>query len=241
MREVVLDTETTGLEPGEGHRIVEIGCVELVNHVPTRSHFQRYLDPERAMDARASEVSGLTDAFLKGKARFADIVDDLLAFLGDSPLVIHNASFDLAFLNAELARTRRAPLPPGRAIDTMLLARRKFPGAPASLDALCRRFGVDLSGRDKHGALIDARLLADVYLELIGGRQTTLRLASHNEAIGPLSLRHDRRPQRPQRLGSRITAEEAAAHAAFIARLKDPLWPALPPPEGDADAPVGLN
>src|SRR6266481_5962285 len=173
MREIVLDTETTGLDPVQGHRIVEIGCVELINHVPTGRHFQTYLDPERDMPVEASEISGLTGAFLTGKPRFMDKAEEFLAFIADAPLVIHNAPFDLGFINAELARLVLAPLEADRAIDTLSLARRKFPGAPASLDVLCKRFSIDTAERVKHGALIDARLTAQIYLELIGGRQTS--------------------------------------------------------------------
>ena len=171
MREVVVDTETTGLDPLTGHRIVEIGCVELINHVPTFETFQTYLDPEREMPLEAFEISGLTSEFLRGQPRFGEKVEAFLDFIGDAPLVIHNAVFDLAFLNAELGRLSMAPIPAERAIDTLSLARRKFPGAPASLDALCKRFSINTAERLKHGALIDARLTAEVYLELIGGRE----------------------------------------------------------------------
>ena len=164
MREVVVDTETTGLDPMAGHRVVEIGCVELVNHVPTARVFQTYLDPERDMPAEAGEISGLTSEFLRGKPRFAEKALEFLDFLGDAPLVIHNASFDLGFLNAELSRLSLPLLLTERAIDTLALARRKFPGSPASLDALCKRFSIDTSERVNHGALIDARLTAEIYL-----------------------------------------------------------------------------
>lgn len=220
MREVVLDTETTGMEPSEGHRIVEIGCVELVNHIPSRRTFQRYLDPERDMPAEAERIHGLTRAFLSGHRRFAEEADALLGFLGDAKLVIHNAGFDLGFLNAELERIERAPIPPGRAVDTLTLARRKFPGAPASLDALCKRFGIDRSMRTKHGALLDAELLTEVYLELIGGRQPALGLARSlptPAAAAPATRPHRRSPHRP-------APEEEEAHAAFVATLKDPIW-----------------
>src|SRR5690606_37349522 len=168
MREIILDTETTGLDPAAGDRIVEIACLELVNHLPTGRTFQRYLNPERAVSAGALEVHGLSDAFLAKQPRFADIVDQLLAFIGDATLVIHNAEFDVGFLNAELARCGRPPLQ-GKVIDTLQMARQKFPGAQASLDALCRRFSIDNSARSKHGALLDSELLAEVYLELVGG------------------------------------------------------------------------
>jgi len=178
LREIVLDTETTGLDPTEGHRIVEIACLELVNHLPTRTTYQRYINPERDMSQDAQAVHGLTGAFLADKPTFEEIVDELLAFLGDAPLVIHNAEFDIRFLNAEFARLGRPALPSERAIDTLMLARRKFPGAQASLDALCRRFEIDTSARTYHGALIDCDLLSKVYLELIGGRQAAFDLAS---------------------------------------------------------------
>ena len=224
MREVVLDTETTGLEPSGGHRIVEIGGVELVNHIPSGRTFQRYLDPERDMPEEAERIHGLTRAFLSGHRRFAEEADAVLDFIGDAKLVIHNAAFDLGFLNAELERIGRAPLPPDRAVDTLTLARRKFPGAPASLDALCKRFGIDRSMRTRHGALLDAELLTEVYLELIGGRQPALGLARSLPALAagsaPRAARaRERPPHRP-------TPEEAAAHAAFVATLKDPIWSA---------------
>ena len=174
MREIVLDTETTGLDPAEGHRIVEIGAVELFNHVPTGRTFHVYINPQRAMPADAFEVHGLGDEFLWDKPVFAHVVDRFLAFCSDAALVIHNAAFDMKFLNAELAWAGQPELPLTRAIDTLEIARRKFPGAPASLDALCRRFGVDNSAREKHGALLDSEILAEVYLELIGGRQPAL-------------------------------------------------------------------
>jgi DNA polymerase III subunit epsilon len=229
IREIVLDTETTGLKPEDGHRIVEIGCIELVNHLPTGAAFHRYLDPGRPMDPDASRVSGITDEMLEGKPDFSEIVEDLLAFLGDAPLVIHNAAFDMGFLNAEFARIGFGPMTMDRAIDTVLMARRKFPGSPASLDALCKRFDIDLSGRAKHGALIDAELLAKVYLELIGGRQPGLLaagpVAAAKETGGPAK----RASARPVALPSRLTAEDAARHEAFIATLKGgALWTKAP-------------
>lgn len=226
MREIVLDTETTGLDPLTGHRIVEIACIELVNKLPTGRHFQTYVNPERDMPADAEAVHGLTSAFLADKPRFAEIVDQLLEFIGDATLVIHNAEFDLAFLNAELARCDRPPLG-HRIVDTLQIARRKFPGAQASLDALCRRFAIDNSARTKHGALLDAELLAEVYLELVGGRQAGLDLTG--VAIPGAAVRPGVpgagtpivvRPPRPHE----PTPEEAAAHAALLARLKDPIW-----------------
>ncbi len=222
MREIVLDTETTGLDPASGHRIVEIGCVELINHVPSGEVFQRYLNPERDIPPEAFAVHGLSEDFLARHPLFTDIADDLLAFLGDSPLVIHNADFDMKFLNWELALTQRPTLPRDRALDTVHMARKKFPGSPASLDALCRRFAIDNSARQKHGALLDAELLAEVYLELIGGREPALALALHphqDQATAPTAPRASR-PPRPHA----PSAEELAAHARFIAGLSDPLW-----------------
>lgn len=218
MREVVLDTETTGLDPARGHRIIEVGCVELDNHVPTGRTFQSYVNPGMAIERDASAVHGLTDEHLAGESPFAAIADDLLAFLADSPLVIHNAEFDLGFLNAEFARIDRPAIPTDRAIDTVLMARRRFPGAPASLDALCKRFAIDLSGRALHGALLDARLLASVYIELLGGRQAGLDLAAR-KAAGAMVRREPRspRPHAP-------SPDELAAHDAFLAKLADPIW-----------------
>lgn len=224
MREIVLDTETTGLDPLVGHRVIEIGCVELVNHIATGRTYQTYLDPERDVPDEAAAVSGLTTEFVRGKPKFADIVDDFLGFVGDAPLVAHNAAFDLGFINAELRLAGREPLPAERTIDTVTLARRKFPGAPASLDALCRRFNIDLSGRIKHGALLDAQLLAQVYLELVGGREPGLLLnavSTPGAAVAPKELRAPR-PPRPHA----ATAEELQAHAAFLAKLKNPIWAA---------------
>jgi DNA polymerase-3 subunit epsilon len=222
MREIVLDTETTGLDPASGHRIIEVGCVELENHVPSGRDFHAYINPERAVPAEAFAVHGLSDAFLADKPRFADIAADLVAFLADSPLIIHNAAFDLGFLNAELARIHRPPLPPARATDTVAMARARFPAAPASLDALCRRFGIDLAERTRHGALTDARLLARVYLELIGGREPALALAAERQQTASA-----RPAGRQQRLVG-PTSGEASAHAAFIRTLKgEPLWDAV--------------
>ncbi|MFQ5984977.1 MAG: DNA polymerase III subunit epsilon [Alphaproteobacteria bacterium] len=224
MREVALDTETTGLDPAGGHRIVEIACVELVNHVPTGREFQVYLNPERPMSPEAEDMHGLTDEFLADKSTFPAVVDELLTFLGDDRLVIHNAEFDIGFLNAELERVDYPPLSMERAVDTVELARRKFPGAQASLDALCRRFDIDVSARAKHGALLDAKLLAAVYLELIGGPQPRLALALASAAAraeaGSQSARPAPRPARPHA----PTAEEQVAHEAFLDLLKDPIW-----------------
>lgn len=223
MREIVLDTETTGLDPKAGHRIVEIGAVELVNHLPTGRSQQLYINPERDMPAEAFAVHGLSEEFLADKPTFAEIAEDFLGFVGDATLVIHNAEFDMKFLNAELDRLGRPALPAERAVDTVGMARRKFPGAPASLDALCRRFQIDLTDRTLHGALKDARLLAEVYLELIGGRQPGLELAAAKggtAAAGPSAGQRTQRPPRPHA----PTADEAAAHARFLGKVKDPIW-----------------
>ena len=222
MREVVLDTETTGLEPAEGHRIVEVGAVELVNHIPSGRRFQRYLDPERDMPEGAERVHGLTRAFLAKHRRFAEEAEAILAFIGDAKLVMHNAPFDLGFLNAELGRIGKAPIPVERTVDTLTIARRKYPGAPASLDALCKRFGIDRSMREKHGALLDAELLTEVYLELTGGRQPGLELqrAVPPPHAAPAPRADPARPPRPHA----PTEAEVAAHAAFVATLKDPIW-----------------
>jgi len=221
MREVVFDTETTGLDPESGHRVVEIGCLELFNHLPTGRSFQRYINPERDMPEGAFAVHGLSAEFLSTHPVFEKVADDFLAFVGDSRLIIHNAAFDLKFMNAELRRVNRTLLDAARAVDTVEMARRKFPGAPASLDALCKRFNIDNSQRTKHGALLDAELLAEVYLELVGGRQATLGLAGAElvaEAQEIIARTH--RPPRPHG----PTVEEQAAHQALLAKIKDPIW-----------------
>lgn len=230
MREIVLDTETTGLDPDEGHRIVEIGAVELINALPTGRTFHQYINPERPMPAEAYQVHGIGDDMLRDKPVFARVVDAFLEFLGDARLVIHNAAFDMAMINAELARTGRPPLPDDRAIDTLRIARQRFPGAQASLDALCRRFGVDNAGREKHGALLDSELLAEVYLALMGGRQRGFDLASGASGRGgsetsTSGLSFGPARPRPHPLPSRIRAAERKAHAAFVAELgEDPMW-----------------
>jgi DNA polymerase III subunit epsilon len=231
MREIVLDTETTGLEPEEGHRIVEIGAVELHNHIPTGRVLHLYVNPERDMPEEAFAVHGLSSAFLAGKPRFREVAAAFLAFVGDAKLVIHNARFDIRFLDHELARCGLAVLGMGRAIDTLDLARQRFPGAATSLDALCRRFGIDNSARAKHGALLDSELLAEVYLELRGGRQQGLVLeatpGSRGIAVDPDWVA----PLRPRPLPPRITAAEAEAHRAFVAELGDgAVWRSLPVP-----------
>ncbi len=229
MREIVLDTETTGFEPSEGHRIVEIGAVELFNHMPTGQTYHQYINPERAMPREAFEVHGLGDEFLRDKPVFRAIAQTFLDFIGDAKLVIHNAAFDVKFLNAELKAVNLPALGWDRAIDTLAIARAKFPGSPASLDALCRRFGVDNSRREKHGALLDSEILADVYLELIGGRQPDLVLAparSEAETQKVTSAAQTWRAyQRPSPLPERITSDEAAAHDSMVQKLGDAsLW-----------------
>jgi DNA polymerase III subunit epsilon len=222
LREIVLDTETTGFEPGEGHRIVEIGAVELLNHLPTGRTFHEYLNPERAMPKEAFEVHGLGDDFLRSKPLFRAVARPFLAFIGEARLVIHNAAFDMKFLNAELSAIGLPLLDNARAIDTVQIARTKYPGAPASLDALCRRFGVDNSGREKHGALLDSEILAEVYLELIGGRQPDFGLstaAAHAQNEAARTLTTSRARPRPHPLPPRLTAEEEAAHQAFVVTL----------------------
>ena len=217
MREIVLDTETTGLDPESGHQIVEIACIELLHHIPTGRDFHRYVNPERDIPADALLVHGLTAEFLAPYPPFAAIADDLLAFIGADPLVIHNAEFDLGFLNMELARLDRAPIA-FLQTDTLAIARQRYPGAPASLDALCRRFAIDLSGRVNHGAMIDCSLLAAVYLELIGGRQPGLDFVAP-AAAGVTAVRIAR-PPRPHA----PSTEELAAHQAMLALLTAPLW-----------------
>jgi DNA polymerase III subunit epsilon len=217
MREIVLDTETTGLDPSEGHRIVEVACIELAHHVPTGRKFHRYVNPEREMPEDALAVHGLTAEFLARQPPFAVIVDELLAFIGADPLVIHNAEFDLAFLNAELTRLERQPITVAY-IDTLALARSRYPGSPASLDALCRRFAIGLSERLEHGAEVDCRLLAGVYLELLGGRQPGLDFAL--PAVIAVDAARVPRPARPHA----PSAEEISAHLSMLKMIPEPLW-----------------
>jgi DNA polymerase III subunit epsilon len=222
MREIVLDTETTGFEPSEGHRIVEIGAVELFNHLPTGRTYHQYLNPERMMPKEAFEVHGLGDDFLRDKPLFKTVGRGFLEFIGDAQLVIHNAAFDMKFLNAELKAAGFAVLPNARATDTLMIARQKFPGSPASLDALCRRFGVDNARREKHGALLDSEILAEVYLELVGGRQPDFGLANAvaSPVAGSAEHQAEWRPRpRPSPLAPRLSAQEAAAHASFVAGM----------------------
>jgi DNA polymerase III subunit epsilon len=224
MREIVLDTETTGFEPTEGHRIVEIGAVELFNHLPTGKTYHQYINPERLMPKEAFEVHGLGDEFLRKQPLFREIGKAFLDFIGDAQLVIHNAAFDMKFLNHELKAVGLPEIPYSRATDTLMIARRKFPGSPASLDALCRRFGVDNSSREKHGALLDSEILAEVYLELVGGRQPDFGLnqAAQVNTSGATQVASDWRPRpRPTPLRSRLTDDEAAAHAGFVEKLGD--------------------
>jgi DNA polymerase III subunit epsilon len=220
MREIVLDTETTGFEPTEGDRIVEIGAVELFNHMPTGRTYHQYINPERPMPKAAFEVHGLGDDFLRDKPVFREIAQAFLDFVGSDLLVIHNASFDMKFLNHELGVVGLPKLPTAQALDTLAIARQKFPGSPASLDALCRRFGVDNSNREKHGALLDSEILAEVYLELIGGRQPdfALSLDRQNSASGVQTEEWRPKP-RPTALPPRITEVEIAAHIAFVEKL----------------------
>ena len=222
MREVVFDTETTGLDPKSGHRLVEVGCIELMNHLPTGRTFQRYINPNREMTAEAFAVHGLSTEFLAKQKGFETVAEPLLEFIGDSPLVIHNADFDMGFLNAELKAINMAPVPRERAIDTLQIARRRFPGAPASLDALCKRFNIDTSARNLHGALLDAELLAAVYIELVGAREPGLELAI--SVSGPALAAGAAPVQRaPVVLGP--TEEERVAHAEFVEKkLTKALW-----------------
>ena len=237
MREIVLDTETTGLDPMQGHRLVEVGCVELLNRIPTGQTFHRYLNPERDMPAEAFAVHGLSFDFLKDKPLFAHVADELLAFIADAPLVAHNASFDFSFLNAELERTGRGLLARERLVDTLLLARRKHPAGPNRLDDLCSRYGIDNSRRSKHGALLDAEILAEVYLELIGGRQAQLILVETGQASIASRAVMGAAPQRPLLLPPRFSAAEREDHLSFIATLGEgALWHAYAaPPPGAAE------
>jgi DNA polymerase-3 subunit epsilon len=220
MREIVFDTETTGLDPLAGDRVIELAAIELVNLMPTGRQFHSLLDPERDVPPEATRVHGFTRADLEGKPRFAQAAEGFLAFIGDSPLVAHNAPFDFGFLDAELARTGRPALARARMVDTVVMARARFPGLPNSLDALCRRFGIDLSARTTHNALLDVRLLAEVYLELRGGRQPGLVLGAASS--GPALVREAAAPRIPRPIEP--SAAQLEAHAAFLGKLKDPLW-----------------
>lgn len=236
MREIVLDTETTGLDPLRGDRLVEVGCVEIFNRMPTGQSFHRYINPERDVPQEAFAVHGLSTEFLADKPLFGAIVDEFLAFIGDAPLVIHNASFDISFINAELDRIKRAAIPRERLVDTLLLARRKHPGVSNRLDDLCSRYAIDNSRRTKHGALLDAELLAEVYVDLVGARQSQLLLASEAKDIRINAAGDAPRRQRLVPLAPRISDAEREAHRTFIATLGDKaIWneylaaPAAPP------------
>lgn len=221
MREIVLDTETTGLDPLRGDRLVEIGCVEIFNRMPTGQTFHRHINPERQVSAEAIAVHGLTNEFLADKPLFGEVVDEFLVFIGDAPLVIHNASFDVGFINAELDRLKLPAIPRERLVDTLLLARRKHPGVSNRLDDLCSRYSIDNSRRTKHGALLDAELLAEVYVDLIGARQSTLILATDPREIRINGTTEMPRRQRPVPLAPRVTDAERQAHRTFIATLGD--------------------
>ena len=238
MREIVLDTETTGLDPLRGDRLVEVGCIELFNRMPTGQTFHRYINPERDMPAEAFAVHGLSTEFLASKPMFSEVVAEFLDFIGDAPLVIHNASFDISFINAELDRIKRVPIPRDRLVDTLLLARRKHPGVSNRLDDLCSRYAIDNSRRTKHGALLDAELLAEVYIDLIGARQSQLILAADTVEIRAGIGGEMPRRQREVPLSPRVSEDDRAAHRAFVATLGDkPIWnDFLPPPAVPAAA-----
>ena len=226
MREIVLDTETTGLKPEDGHRIIEIGALEMVNHVPTGKTFHIYINPERDIEAEAMAVHGITNERVAQEPVFAQIVDDFLEFIGSSPLVIHNAPFDMGFINAELMKCGRDALPKDRAVDTLVMARRKFPGGQASLDALCRKFGIDNSHRELHGAMVDTDLLADVYIELMGGKQPGLSLTAEDRvavSAAATDMTAHSKTHRPARPFS-LSDDEKKAHQEFVDGLNDPLW-----------------
>src|SRR6202163_259217 len=225
MREIVLDTETTGLDPLRGDRLVEIGCIEIYNRMPTGQTFHRYINPERDMPAEAFAVHGLSAEFLSTKPLFTEVVEEFLEFIADAPLVIHNASFDISFINAELDRIKRQPIARDRLVDTLLLARRKHPGVSNRLDDLCSRYSIDNSRRTKHGALLDAELLAEVYIDLIGARQSQLILAAESHDIRVGGFGDMPRRQREIPLAPRVTEENLVAHRAFVATLGEkPIW-----------------
>ena len=231
MREIVFDTETTGLDCLNGDRVIEIGCLELLNHIPTGRSFHKYINPERPVSAGAEEVHGLSDTFLRGQPRFADIAGEFCAFVGDSPLVAHNAGFDRDFINMELTLCGRAALEEHRFVDTLILARRRHPNGPNNLDALCSRYGIDNSARVRHGALLDAEILAEVYLELLGGRQATLALSSVATVVIESTTANVVKA-RPRPLAPRLTVEDEQAHAALIRELGTaPLWTRYRPAE----------
>jgi DNA polymerase-3 subunit epsilon len=221
MREIVLDTETTGLEPSQGHRVIEIGCLELHNRTPTGARYHTYLNPQRDVPEEAQRITNLSTEFLRDKPLFAQVVVEFLAFIGDSPLVIHNAEFDLKFLNSELSKAKKPALQGGRAVDTVLIARKKFPGSPASLDALCRRFNISLDERKNrgHGAMLDVELLAQVYLELMGGKQPGLELLAKTSVAAALTPMRQPAVSRPAPLTPRLSEAERSRHEALIERL----------------------
>lgn len=225
-REIVLDTETTGLSPRDGHRIVEIGAVELINHMPSGQSFHVYLDPQRDMPKEAEAVHGLSSGFLKGKPLFGAVADDFISFIADSILIIHNASFDMTFINAELKAVGKPAIEMSQVVDTLAIAKQKHPMASNSLDALCKRYGIDLSRRTKHGALLDSELLAEVYLELIGGRQTAFGLATPAAQKAKVQIIAGAVTRtRSVPLRSRLTESERAAHAALVKDLGEKsLW-----------------
>jgi DNA polymerase III subunit epsilon len=235
LREIVLDTETTGLDAKGADRVIEIACVELVNQFPTNTHYHCHIDPERDVPMEAFNVHGLSTEFLRGKPKFADIADKFVDFIGEATLVIHNANFDIGFLNAELGRLKLPLLSMDRVVDTLMLARRKHPGGPNSLDALCKRYAIDTSARIKHGALVDCELLAQVYLELTGGHQTKLDLSSRKEGATARGAKRKPLPKRVNLLPSRLTAAEIDAHKKFLATLKDATWLGLPMDDGPND------
>ncbi len=225
MREIVMDTETTGLDPHDGHRIVEIGAVELINHLPTGQTFHKYINPERDMPTEAFNVHGLSEEFLSDKPKFAEIAEDFCAFVDTAPVIIHNAGFDMKFLNVEMRAANCRLIPPEQVVDSLAVARRKFPMGPNSLDALCKRFGIDNSRREKHGALLDSELLAEVYLELIGGRQTALGLVETVVSAKRTATARTAASARPAPLPSRLSQAERDAHNTFIDDLGDAaLW-----------------
>ncbi len=224
MREIILDTESTGFEPAEGHRLVEIGCLELINKMPTGRIYHQYINPERDMPEAAFNVHGLSEEFLKNYPLFREIYGAFLDFIEDAPLVIHNARFDMRFLNAELEWAGGPKIPFSRAIDTLLMARQQFPGSPANLDALCRRFNVDNTGRTKHGALLDAELLAEVYLELSGGRQTALGFVLPQTTHESTDQKKSTPSLNVQPRVFKVSEKEKALHRDFLKKLKNPIW-----------------
>lgn len=226
MREIVLDTETTGLSPDNGDRVVEIGCVELINHVPTSNTFQVYLNPEKQMDPGAEKVHGLTNEFLVDKPKFIDVADDFLSFIGSSTLVAHNADFDVGFLNSELSRAKKEKIKTNRVVDTLKIARTKYPGARNSLDALCKRFSIDNSNRELHGALLDSELLAEVYLELVGGKEPNLELSSiTRSSVNRINKSYISQLSRKKKLEPRISEADEKNHKEFLSSFpKQPIW-----------------